>query len=269
MSRFSIVRPVNGFMGFISTYISAFIAIGYAVTSHLLPVTLAAFSVFLVTSGGNIINDIVDIDVDRVNHPNRPLVTGEIRVSSAKFIASAMFAVAIVLSLLISFIATGIVVLAIMLLIFYELYFKKTGLPGNTVISLLIGLIFVFGGISVSSYGKMIFLFVLAFTSNMSREIIKDVEDVNGDKDRITFPKKYGVKKALLVSDIIIGVLILVSFIPYLLKILSIYYLYVVIVADAIFILSGIFSSRNPSIGQKVSKYAMIVGMASFLAGAF
>ncbi|WP_297214857.1 UbiA family prenyltransferase [Thermoplasma sp.] len=269
MSRFSIIRPINGTMGFISTYISAYIAVGSRITAHLIPVTMAAIAVFLVTSGGNIINDIVDVEVDRINHPKRPLVTGEMSKREAETIFLVLFGISIVISVFISIVAMLIVILAEVLLVSYEYFLKKTGLPGNAVISLLIGLIFIFGGVSVFSYSRMIFLFLLAFTSNMSREIIKDVEDVNGDSDRITFPKRYGVKKAIMLSDIIIAILVVVSYLPFALHILSIYYLYVVLVADALFITSGAISSRNPTSGQKVSKYAMIVGMASFLAGAF
>ncbi|MCY0851727.1 MAG: UbiA family prenyltransferase [Thermoplasma acidophilum] len=268
MSRFSIIRPVNGLMGFISTYISAFIAVGSRITDHIAAVTMAAIAVFLVTSGGNIINDIVDVEVDRINHPKRPLVTGELSKKAAQAMFITFFAVAIIISVFISIIAMLIVILAEVLLVAYEYALKKTGLPGNAVISLLIGLIFIFGGVSVFSYGKMVFLFLLAFTSNMSREIIKDVEDVNGDSDRITFPKKYGVRNAIILSDAIIGLLVVISYIPFAMHILSRFYLYVVVVADALFIASGAISSRNPTSGQKVSKYAMIVGMASFLAGA-
>ncbi|MGC8609025.1 MAG: UbiA family prenyltransferase [Thermoplasmata archaeon] len=269
MSGLSIVRPINGIMGFLSTYISAFIAIGYAMRFHLLAVTLAAISVFLVTSGGNIINDIVDIDTDRLNHPDRPLVTGKMTVKTARILASLFFIVPVIISFFISYVAMIVVIAAILLLIVYEVSLKRRGLSGNFVISLLIGAIFVFGGVAVNSYYRMIFLFILAFFSNMSREIIKDVQDVGGDKDRLTFPKVHGVKNSLRLSNVFIAILVICSFIPYFLKILSLYYFIIVIAADAIFILSGVLSARNAGRGQQVSKYAMIIGMVSFLAGAF
>ncbi len=269
MSGFSIIRPINGVMGFLSTYISAFIAIGYAMRLHLLAVTLAAISVFLVTSGGNIVNDIVDIDVDKLNHPNRPLVTGKIAAGTAKVYAVLLFAIAAAVSFMISYIAISVVMVAIFLLVAYEISLKRKGLSGNFVISLLIGEIFIFGGVAVNSYFRMIFLFILAFFSNMSREIIKDVQDVEGDKDRMTFPKVHGIKNSLRLSDAFIAILVICSFIPYFLGILSLYYFILVIVADIVFILSGILSVRNARKGQQVSKYAMIIGMVSFLAGAF
>ncbi len=269
MSSISIIRPINGIMGFLSTYISAFIAIGYAMRFHLLAVTLAAVSVFLVTSGGNIVNDIVDIEVDRLNHPNRPLVTGKMAAGTAKVYAVLLFAIAAAVSFLISYIAMSVVLAAIFLLVAYEISLKKKGLSGNFVISLLIGAIFIFGGVAVNSYFRMVFLFILAFFSNMSREIIKDVQDVEGDKDRTTFPKVHGIKNSLRLSDSFIAVLVVCSFIPYFLGILSLYYFILVIAADIVFILSGILSVRNAGKGQQVSKYAMIIGMVSFLAGAF
>ncbi|MFI5415080.1 MAG: UbiA family prenyltransferase, partial [Candidatus Lutacidiplasmatales archaeon] len=51
---------------------------------------LAALSTACVTAGGNVVNDILDRESDRTNHPDRPLVTGTISVRAARTGAAAL-----------------------------------------------------------------------------------------------------------------------------------------------------------------------------------
>jgi geranylgeranylglycerol-phosphate geranylgeranyltransferase len=262
-----IIRPINGFMGFFSIYIVGFIAVNIHIAKFILPLSLGAISVFLVTAGGNIINDISDLETDKLNHPDRPLPSGTITKKSAYYLAIAFFISAFLISLFVSLLISIIVILAELLLVSYEFKTKKIGLPGNITISLLIGMIFLYGGFITDMLSKMVLLFFLAFFSNMSREIMKDIEDVKGDVDRVTFPKKYGIPKAKIVSGIFVLITISVSFLPYYFHILSIYYLYAVLLDDLLFAITIWYLSANISMGQKISKIAMIWGMICFLLG--
>ncbi len=263
-----IIRPVNGIMGIVATVISGFIGAGFNLPLHLYAVLAASAAVFLVTSGGNIINDLVDVETDRKNHPERPLVTGKITLGSAKIAFVVFFALAIVISgLFISLYALAVVVLAEIFLGLYETRTKKLGLTGNIMISILVGLIFIFGGIAVNSVGKMLILFVMATLANLSREIIKDIQDMEGDIDRITLPKKVGVRGAAAVAVFAIAVAVSFSYIPYYLGIFKLFYLGIVAVSDVLFIVSAVTIIRNPGISQQVSKLAMIVGLLSFAVG--
>ncbi len=263
-----IIRPVNGVMGIVATVISGFIGAGLSLPSHLYAVLAASASVFLVTSGGNIINDLVDMETDRTNHPQRPLVTGKISVGAAKIAFALFFVMAVAISgLFISLYAIAVVILAEAFLGLYETRTKKLGLTGNIMISILVGLIFIFGGIAVNSVGKMLILFVMATLANLSREIIKDIQDIEGDIDRITLPKKIGVRGAAAVAIVAIAIAVSFSYLPYYLGIFKLYYLGIVAVSDILFIISAGTIIRNPEISQQVSKLAMIVGLLSFAVG--
>ncbi|WP_337860116.1 UbiA family prenyltransferase [Ferroplasma sp.] len=262
-----ITRPVNGFMGFFSIYIVGFIAVNIHISKFIVPLTLGAISVFLVTAGGNIINDISDIETDKYNHPDRPLPSGKITKNSARELAIGFFAAAFIISIFISILISLVVIMAEALLVSYEFKTKKIGLPGNLTISLLIGMIFLYGGFITSTIPEMILLFLLAFFSNMSREIMKDIEDIKGDFDRVTFPKKYGIKNAKIVSAVFILITISISFLPYYFHILSIYYLYAVLIDDFLFTITLLYLNKNISKGEKISKIAMISGMFCFLLG--
>lgn len=263
-----IVRPINGVMGIVATIISGFIGVGLSLPSHIYAVLAASAAVFFVTAGGNIINDYVDIDTDRINHPDRPLVTGAISREAARAAFIASFIVAIVISaVLISLTAILVVLLAEAFLGLYEFKTKKMGFPGNVMISILVGLIFVFGGIAVDVVNKMIILFVMATLANLSREIIKDIQDVEGDLDRKTLPKSIGVKGASIVAIVSVLVAGSFSYLPYYLGIFQLYYLFIVAVSDAMFVISAVTILRNPGFSQQISKFAMIIGLLSFAIG--
>ena len=110
-------------------------------------------------------------------------------------------------------------------------------------------------------------LFLLAFLSNVSRELIKDVQDMEGDTGRNTFPKMHGKKAALNLSSVFIIMTVCISILPYVFHILSIYYLLVVIVCDISFILTMIMQYRDYKKGQNMSKLSMMLGLLSFTVG--
>ena len=263
-----LVRPINGVMGFTATYISALVGIGFSIITHLFPVTVAAICVFLVMSGGNVINDLMDIDIDKTNHPDRPIVSGKISVHSATYFSVIVFLLPVLLSaVFLSYISSAIVVVAIAALISYEMRLKRLGISGNLAISVLVGLIFVFGGISVQVLTRMIPLFFMAFLTNTARELIKDIEDMAGDVDRVTFPKKYGVSRTGVLASVFTIAGILISYVPFYLGYFGLVYLIIVFVADAIFIVSILHIRRDPGKSQNFSKLGMIMGLIAFTVG--
>ena len=268
-----ILRPVNGLMGLLATWISALIGVGYALPQHILPVSIASISVFLVTSAGNILNDILDSETDTINHPNRPIPSGQIALRSARIYAYLMFILPV--ALVIPYTLVGvyspfifvIVIAAELLLISYETRTKNLGLSGNATVSVLVGLIFIYGGMAVGAVSPMIILFILASLSNFSREIIKDIEDIKGDIGRTTFPKEHGASAASKVASGSMILAIVISPLPFLIGTFSYPYLAAVSIADIIFIMSIHNIVNDPERNEKLSKIAMILALAAFVIG--
>ncbi|EQD70367.1 UbiA prenyltransferase [mine drainage metagenome] len=265
-----IIRPVNAIMGFVATYISALVGIGLGLfhTEPLILSSIAGVCVFLVISGGNIINDISDAETDRINHPDRPIPRGEITVRNAG-VASVMFFVisAILAAIFLNLLAGLVVITAIAILVGYETRLKGTGLPGNLAISLLVGMIFIFGGIAVNSVPRMVLLFLMAFLTNTAREIIKDVEDMKGDVNRKTFPMQHGIKASFLLVVLFTLAGIAFSLLTYAIGIFGVIYLIAVIIADAVFLVSLAVFSKSVENSQNFSKLAMILGLVAFTVG--
>ena len=223
--------------------------------------------VFFFTAAGNTLNDYMDRETDKINHPERPIPSGNIDPKTALGYSMIMFGAGIVLSFLLErWIPQIIVISAVLLMIAYETRFKKEGLEGNIIISALTGMVFIFGG---SIYGELhlpILLGLLAFLATVGREIVKDIQDLKGDINRNTFPMRVGPEKAEMTAvGFILGAIILSPF-PYIFNLLSIYYLGVVIVADAIFIYS-LLLLKSPKRSQRFIKFAMVVALIAFLTG--
>jgi len=104
-----------------------------------------------------------------------------------------------------------IVLFSIVLLFLYSKYLKRIPLLGNVTVAFLTGLVFIFGGVVVSNPGAAIVPAVFAFLINLIRELVKDMEDIEGDKIAgvITFPIKYSLKKTSILI-LIIGLLLIV-----------------------------------------------------------
>lgn len=255
-------------MGVVGTIISAFIGLGYSLIDNYMAALIAALCVFLVTSGGNVINDIFDRETDRINHPDRPVASGRISVSSAKVFAASLFVLPVIIAVIfLNYPAVAIVIIAEILLFTYESKAKRMGLSGNVIVGSLVGLIFIFGGIAVGSAYKMYILFIMAALTNIGREITKDIEDMEGDVDRKTFPRVHGKNASFYLVATLVLIAVCASVLPYIMHIFSFYYLIPVVVADGLFLYSVSIIRQTPSKSQKYSKYAMITGLISFIVG--
>ena len=159
-------------------------------------------------------------------------------------------------------------------MIVYAYDFKQRCLIGNVCVSLLTGLTFVYGGLITGDVGLGVFLGFFAFLMTLSREIIKDTEDIEGDKkeNANTLPIKYGAKNAVIVAVALNILTCLLSPVLYIYNVFSIIYLLIVLVADIIFIYSAVLALKNQSkenlhYVSKLMKIAMLIAFISFAIG--
>ena len=268
-----LLRPLNAVMSGVAVGVGAVVAVGPSEAARLaLPVGLGAFVAFLFTGAGNALNDVYDRDVDRVNHPNRPIPAGQIAPAAAFDFAFALFIAAIVLSLFVNLAAFGFVLLSLALMIVYEVRFKSGGWSGNLLIAWLVGSLFLFAGLCVYQ-GRArplqiaASLAVLAGLSTVAREIVKDIEDVAGDAGRATLPKTRGLPFAGRAAQVALVAAIALSALPWGIGLLSGWYLPLVALADAVFIYAALYATRSPGRSEQSMKVAMILALVAFLAG--
>jgi len=195
-SILKITRPINVIITFISVIIAA--AICFPDKIPALNVLLAAFSAALTAASGNIINDIFDIEIDKINRPLRPLPSGKITSREAYILIAVIILGSFIISFLVSYSAFIVVIVSHLLLFLYSKYLNRIPLLGNITVAFLTGLVFIFGGVVVRNPSVAIIPAVFAFLINFIREIVKDMQDVEGDKKSSvnTFPIQFGFNKS-------------------------------------------------------------------------
>jgi geranylgeranylglycerol-phosphate geranylgeranyltransferase len=274
-SLLRLARPLNAGMSAVAVAVGGIVAVGpaaWGASARSLVLAAAAAAAF--TAGGNALNDIFDRETDRINHPDRPLPSGRMTVRTAWAFAAASFGVAAVLGAVVNLPALGIVILNAILMLSYEVYLKGRGAPGNVIVAYLVGSLFLFAGAAVADASTQPLiragvLAALALFTTLGREITKDIEDLHGDVDRRTLPRRIGVRRAGTVAAIALFAGVALSSLPLLLQVLNWTYGVLVILADGMFIYAALHSAANPSSSQRVTKYGMIVALGAFLAGAF
>ncbi len=161
---------------------------------------LLVLSTILIAAGGYVINDINDVVTDRVNKPSKMLIGSTISEKTAYNIYMTVTVMGVFIGLYLSnviyrndFLAIFIIVAATLYM--YSTYLKQTILFGNIAVSLMLSLsililpIFdlvpiVFPGNKTLMQTVFQITFdyaVIAFIINLLREIVKDIEDVDGD----------------------------------------------------------------------------------------
>lgn len=236
---FRLIRPINLFVIALIMYSLRFYFVskgnafgGFSSLKNEFDYFLLVFSTVIIAAGGNIINDYFDVKADKINKPHKVIIGKYIKPRLAivwhwilNFIA---FSIAVYLSLKFNtFWYVFIHLLSINLLWIYSMKLKRKFLIGNVVVSLLTALVPFLSGIFLKqtfdletppienkyyssitynpAYFQMLVFFILAsfaFFLNLVREIIKDVEDVEGDKvlKAKTIPIVLGERKARIIS---------------------------------------------------------------------
>jgi len=224
-----IARPSNVLIAFLTIFIAAAVARGPILNQD---VFFAAISTALITIGANVINDIFDVAIDRINKPTRPLPAEKLTRSEAL----AFFILVYLLSWIFAVLINGTMFLVAfsvsILLILYSAKFKRTILFGNFIVSFTTALAFVYGGLAVGRIRATLFPAAFAFLFHFGREIIKDMQDVAGDQNAgaITFAVKYGHRASFLLTLLVFLLLIIVTLLPYILDMYNIFYLLVIVV---------------------------------------
>ncbi len=282
-----ILRPINDIMG------SLTVIIGVLNTRFdidpiilILNLILGVLTYFFIAGAGNVINDYYDIEIDKINRPERPIPRGSITLNQAKilwFVTSLIsVTIAIFHSILFNIGYLNIILVVFFVFIgwFYAAWGKKSGFIGNIIVSISFSIGLVYGAVLNSSNipPYIYFFFLTAFFLLLSREIIKGCEDIEGDKNEgvKTLAIKIGIKKSTIFS-LIFALLAIVFFIlPYftnilnpLLFLISMFFgLALVIYTIALMLKSNLVRKDFKRISLLL-KISMFLGLISFIFASF
>lgn len=229
---------------------------------------------FLISGSEMVSNDLFDLEVDKVNHPDRPLPSG--RVSANEVIA--LTALLSLGGLLIAALQ-GPLVLAFTALIWaigmlYNWRLKSLGLPGNAIVAFSVGATFLLGGMMADRLDSgLVWTFALmAGLFDLAEEVSGGVMDAEGDALRgsRSLAILFGRKVALTVVTVLFSAFILLGLIPYVLGWLGLPYLALIALADVavVYLVTRLWRSKTPEQGRRIQRMLYLI-MTGFILAIF
>lgn len=235
---------------------------------------------FLISASVMIINDVADLEIDKINNPNKPLVKGAMSPRHAIIHAIVYGGLGVILSFFNTIYNFLVAIIFWFVGISYNFYFKKKGLIGNMFVSMSVAIPFIYGNMIIGNIdSNVIILSAAAFLTNTFREIIKGIIDIKGDKsfNVKTLAVTYGPRKAYYISLPFLASAIIVSIIPFIYNSLPnmVNYSIFITFTDLTLIISGVLpllknlSSSSLLLSKRICLGGMFLGMLSFIAGIF
>lgn len=267
---FGLIRPLNVVM------MAAGVGVGRVLAHSVsgvgwdtIGLTLAA--AMAVGAAGNALNDLYDVEIDRVNRPERPLPSGALTPWSAWVVTAVCLLAGLGAAVLASFQHFLFAVAVSGSLWLYSALLKKLPLVGNLAVATVVGSTPLFGSLPWAPGAAVWSAAGFAFLTILAREIIKDVEDVPGDTLHAarTLPLVTGSRFARGAAATVTLVTIGLTPLPYLKFGFTGAYLGLVLVAD-IFLLAAFWRmARDASDAHSLQeasrwlKAAMAAGLAA------
>lgn len=286
-----LMRLEHGIMIAIAILIGSLIAMegkGFPLLDKFL---LTFFTALFLEASTFALNDYYDLEIDKKNNrTDRPLVRGDLSPKIAVYLFVILFPLGIICSYFVNLACFIIALVTALLAILYDAKMKKIKLLGNFFIAYVMAIPFIFGGAAVIEGDTLSFeihpaiyiVALIAFLAGSGREIMKDVMDFKGDKEKgvKSFPKYIGVRKSNIIAAFFYILAVVLSFIPFFMSRYDIYYLnyfyfYLVLITDIMLLsvsLQLIFKKEveqlRMKLFRKITLIAIFMGLLAFLVGA-
>ncbi len=284
ISLLKMSRPHNVLITFLGVLVGAAVIDPKALTD-LYTVAIASLPALTIAAGGYIVNDYYDVEIDRKSKPWRPLARGDVAPRTALATSLSLLALGVAVSFPLFGIFVGLfVTINALLTHLYSWKLKRLGLAGNICVALLSANSILYGGISyaaidnninLGSIGIVLIPWLFALIMSLSREIVKGIEDIEGDREHgvETIAATRGYLQASLIAIALLISLLAIVAIPLIYR-WSLGYLVLSLASIAVFLGStiSIALSRNTieairkaSISRSVSKASLLLGTLAFL----
>ncbi len=269
------------------------IFIGFLITQRAFPafdkLIFTIFTAIFLQASTFALNDYYDLEIDRKNNrTDRPLVRGDLAPKTALYLFLVSFPLGILCSLFVNWTCFLIALVTGIFAIFYDVSLKKVKLLGNFFIAYTMAIPFVFGGAAVlktntldlNLHPAVLIISLIAFLAGVGREIMKDVMDFEGDREKgvKSFPLYVGVRVSNIITALFYISAIILSFFPFLLKDYGIYYqnlyyLFFVFLTDVMLFSTSVQlvtkKRANMKFHRRFTLIAIFIGLVAFLIGAF
>lgn len=224
---YKISRPVTTISGALAVVLGGYVA----GTGDWFNVALAVLATILVSSSANAWNDYLDVEIDRINQPTRPLPSGRVTLRAAKWFSFTLAILSLVVAAFINLPSFIIVLGANLLLYIYSLKLKSTVLLGNISVAFISAMSAVFGGVAAGNPRPTIWLFLIIFVAILGREVLKTLADYEGDLSESvrTISTVWGKRAARIVFYLLIAATLIMMLMPYILEVYQPIYAYLIV----------------------------------------
>lgn len=269
-----LIRPVNSLMVGFAVIVGIAVAIPTEIFS--MPTLLGFLTGFLISSYSMVVNDIYDLEVDRLNKLDRPLAHGRIKPRTAAIYSAILLSLGIITSILISW--NNFVIAAVFAFIawIYNSWGKKQMLLGNIMVAASVAIPYIYGGSAVERIESQLlwFLALTSFLASTGREVIKTISDVEGDKLREvkSVARIKGARTAASIGIILFLAAVASSFLPVINNQVGIVYLILIFIPNGLFIYASLkmnndYSKESVIRIKNLALIGMIIGMLVFILG--
>lgn len=264
---------------------------GISTTLSGLEFFLLCLATVCIAAAGNIINDVYDIETDRINKPQKQVVGKKISEKAALTAYVILTTLGVGLGFYLSnligkpgFSAIFIIISALLYL--YATHLKNILVAGNLIVSALVAMVIIIMGLfelfpAITPQNQqtqsIIFSILLdyaffAFMINWLREMVKDQQDITGDYNtgRNTLPIALGKSRTNTII-FVVGLIPVAAIVHYMYTYLftnlyAVLYALILIVGPLLYFLSTVLNSKTKGHYARLSlilKIIMVFGLVS------
>jgi len=233
---------------------------------------------FFLSGSALTLNDYFDIEVDKVNAPQRPIPAGLLTPSDAILLTALATLIGLSAAIFIGPLAFLVSAIFWVIGVLYNWRYKAQGLWGNLMVAASVGITFILGGIAVDQpLNRIVWFFgLIAFLIDLAEEIAGDAMDMAGDRKRASrsIALRVGRDTALRIAGALFILVVLLSYVPFLLGWLAVGYLLLIsaIGIVVLFFTVRLLRSQTPEEGRSAMRgiyLSILFGMLVFLGSQF
>ena len=273
-----LMRPVNCTMMGFAVLVGAVLAAPQLSSLNLLNILFGFLTGFTFCAAAMVINDYYDRKIDAINEPQRPIPSGTVKPNEALVFVGVLSAVGFVFAGLVSALCFVVAAASLAITATYLTVGKRSGLPGNFLVSACVAIPFIYGSITaIGTVGLNVVLFAsMAFLSNTGREITKGIVDVKGDSAEgvKTLAVRFGEKNAAVTAAVFYILAVVLTPVTWFLGLVGIWFVPFVLVTDVgLLVCSALllkdYSREKARKIKKIVLMLFLVGLLAYVFGVF
>jgi geranylgeranylglycerol-phosphate geranylgeranyltransferase len=273
-----LLRPINCTMMGFAVLVGAVLAAPHLSSLVWLNILFGFLTGFTFCAAAMVINDYYDRKIDAINEPQRPIPSGAVKPNEALVFVVVLSAIGFIFAGLVSALCFVVAGASLVITATYLTVGKRSGLPGNFLVSACVAIPFIYGSITTVGVVELnVIMFAsMAFLSNIGREVTKGIVDVKGDSAEgvKTIAVRFGERKAAVVALIFYVLAVALTPITWFLGLVGIWFVPFVLVTDVgLVVCSAIllldYSREKARRVKNAVLYLFLVGLLAYVFGVF